>query len=208
MFVKGMLWLAQVVAAAILVSFLSIWTAGYIITSYVDSLLKQYEIPLEVEPFAVSGVWGKLWGADKPSSELAVNLPELSPEPPAADEEAKIAGADETEERAETADNNTLPYDNEPAEEAMAPLDDTELNTEVALSPEEMIEVKDTISEEDKQVVFELIMPKLPPEAWQVFSTYTEDGLTEQELIEIQQMMAQHLTDEEYEEMMLILKKY
>src|SRR5690606_33533706 len=107
----------------------------------------QYEIPLQIEPFAVSGVWGKLWGADQLSDELVVTLPENSPEPPEADEEA------------------------------MAPLDDTELDTEVALSPEEITDVKDTISEEDKQVVFETLMTKLPPEVWQVFSTYTEDGL-------------------------------
>lgn len=209
MIVKGMLWLVQVVAAAILVSFLSIWTAGYIITSYADSILKQYEIPLQIEPLAVSGVWGKLWGADQPqlSDELAVTLPESSLEVATEVEEIEevATGGEELEDV--EAGNNT-PYNNEPVEEAMAPLDNSELTTEVALSPEEIIDVKDTISEEDKQVVFETLMTKLPPESWQVFSTYSEDGLTEQELIEIQQLMAQYLTDEEYENILSILKKY
>jgi len=191
MLLKGMLWFVQVIAAAILVSFLSIWTAGYIITSYVDAILKQYEIPLKIEPFAVSGVWGKLWGADQPSRELAITLPD--------------SGSQLTEEEVE---GNTIQEEEVEAEEAMAPLVEEEVSTELALSAEDIIDARDTITEEDKEVLFQLLMTKLPPEAWQMFSTYAEDGLTEQELIEIQQLMAQYLTNEEYEELMIILKKY
>lgn len=57
-------WLAKIVAAGLIVSFLSIWTTGYIVTSYVETILKQFNLPLEVPPMAMSGVWGKLWGAD------------------------------------------------------------------------------------------------------------------------------------------------
>jgi len=57
-------WAAQLVVAALLVSFLSIWTTGYIVTSYVQSALKEYGVTLDQQPFAMSGIWGKLWGAD------------------------------------------------------------------------------------------------------------------------------------------------
>lgn len=59
-------WLAKAVAAALIVSFLSIWTTGYIVNSYVETVLKQFNIPLQTQPFALSGMWGKLWGADAP----------------------------------------------------------------------------------------------------------------------------------------------
>ncbi|AJY74864.1 hypothetical protein [Paenibacillus beijingensis] len=61
---KMAVWLAKTVAAALIVSFLSIWTTGYIVNSYVETVLKQFNIPLQTQPFALSGVWGKLWGAD------------------------------------------------------------------------------------------------------------------------------------------------
>ncbi|QHT58634.1 hypothetical protein GXP70_00640 [Paenibacillus lycopersici] len=54
----------KLVAAALLVSFLSIWTTGYVVNSYVETLLKQFHIPLEEQPFALSGLWGEMWGAD------------------------------------------------------------------------------------------------------------------------------------------------
>ncbi|WP_217596521.1 hypothetical protein [Cohnella sp. GbtcB17] len=57
-------WAGQLIGAALLVSFLSIWTTGYIVTSYVQTALKDYGITLDEQPFAMSGVWGKLWGAD------------------------------------------------------------------------------------------------------------------------------------------------
>lgn len=57
-------WAGQLIGAALLVSFLSIWTTGYIVTSYVQTALADYGIELDEQPFAMSGVWGKLWGAD------------------------------------------------------------------------------------------------------------------------------------------------
>lgn len=61
---KAAIWLGKMAAAALLVSFLSIWTTGYIVTSYVEALLKQFHIPLQVQPLTMGGVWGQLWGAE------------------------------------------------------------------------------------------------------------------------------------------------
>lgn len=60
---KWLTWAARIAATALLLSFLSIWTTGYIVNSYMETLLKQLNLPLETQPFALSGVWGKLWGA-------------------------------------------------------------------------------------------------------------------------------------------------
>ncbi|MFC3801601.1 hypothetical protein [Cohnella sp. GCM10012308] len=61
---KWIRWAGQLIGATLLVSFLSIWTTGYIVTSYVQTALADYGIALDEQPFAMSGVWGKLWGAD------------------------------------------------------------------------------------------------------------------------------------------------
>ncbi|BBH23413.1 hypothetical protein Back11_47580 [Paenibacillus baekrokdamisoli] len=57
-------WLVKTVAAGLIISFLSIWTTGYIVNSYVETLLGQFNIPLDKKPFALDGVWGSMWGAN------------------------------------------------------------------------------------------------------------------------------------------------
>lgn len=49
-------------------------------------------------------------------------------------------------------------------------------------------------------------MNKLPPEEMQKISAAMEGGLTEQELQDIQQVLAKYLTKEEYNKLMDLLK--
>jgi hypothetical protein len=51
-------------------------------------------------------------------------------------------------------------------------------------------------------------MKKLPQDAWQRISVLLENGLTNEEMTEVQQLFAQHLDRSEYDSMMKILKKY
>ncbi|WP_270166984.1 hypothetical protein [Paenibacillus sp. SYP-B4298] len=78
----------------------------------------------------------------------------------------------------------------------------------LVLSADELVQTKGQISAEDKQKMFAIIAERLPQQAWQTISLYMEDGLTESELQDIQQIVAQHLNDEEYQSLMEILKKY
>ncbi len=66
---RWLAWAARIAATALLLSFLSIWTTGYIVNSYMETLLKQLNLPLQTQPFALSGVWGKLWGASPVTGE-------------------------------------------------------------------------------------------------------------------------------------------
>lgn len=68
---RWLTWAARIAATALLLSFLSIWTTGYIVNSYMETLLKQLNLPLQTQPFALSGLWGKLWGADPAPGEQA-----------------------------------------------------------------------------------------------------------------------------------------
>lgn len=228
------LWIARIIATVLIACILSIWTTGYVVTSYVQSLVKQFELPLEVEPVAFADVWGMLWGKQRTVQDEVVEKEvadasaeaqggkESEEEPlDSLDQEAGTqAGNDEdaaepgsgegvNEEVNEEGDtsSNAAEFDDslEPAQEALAPIEGGSTPT---ITPEEIDASKESIAMEDKERMFELMMNKLPPESWQMFSTYLEDGLTEQELLDIQQMMAQHLSREEYDELMAILEKY
>lgn len=195
MVLKVLSWAGKTVATVLIVCVLSIWTTGYIITSYVELILKQYSIPIDVPPIAMSGIWGTLWGSDSKATtetEEVTELPNTTEEPVT----QQNTGVE--------VDDEIMPEDD--AQEVMAPieLDDQE----VAMTEEEFGQVKSTISEADNARMLELLMTKLPPDSWQTFSTYIEDGLTDQELLSIQQMMAQHLNEDEYKEIMSILERY
>jgi hypothetical protein len=64
---KWVSWVIRMGATALLLSFLCIWTTGYIVNSYMESAVKQLGLPFDIQPIALSGVWGTLWGADKPA---------------------------------------------------------------------------------------------------------------------------------------------
>jgi len=249
---RGLTWLAKLVAAGLILSFLSIWTTGYIVTSYVDALLKQFELPIEAPPLSMSGVWGKLWGADPPlvsetggagqeksgdSSEAggAENKPDATEVFGEIDESGGQSGSEGTSGESDTETGPDGNGSNGGGDDAGTGSAGNGLNggdgtgtdmsggeagtrdpsgtevpdgTETALTTEELLETKEAMSEEDKSRLFAMLMSELPQESWQTISEYVEDGLTEQELLQVQQLMAQHLDKEQYEQMMEILKKY
>ncbi|MDQ0061562.1 hypothetical protein [Paenibacillus harenae] len=214
-------WLGKLVAAGLILSFLSIWTTGYIVTSYVDTLLKQYNLPLEVPPMAMSGVWGKLWGSDPPIATDAAEGGSGQDKPDTLPDTTASSGNGEQDEPPASEDAFGE-IENPPltdigigggTEAGGTPSQpDTESGeidgTETAVTTDDLTEVKEQMTDADKDTLFGLLMSKVPQESMQLISGYVEDGLTEQELTSVQQIMAQHLDKAEYEQMMNILKKY
>lgn len=176
---------------------------------------------------AMSGVWGKLWGSDPL---LAANVADREKQETAGKD--NTSGAEEEPEAEEAfggleeapitdigagggsqAAGSDKPDVGGGVQEGTAGVDEGEGSTgidgtETAVTTDEIEATKQGMSEEDKAVLFEMLMTKLPQESWQQISAYMEEGLTEQELTSVQQIMAQHLDTSEYEKMMGILKKY
>ncbi|MWC29117.1 hypothetical protein [Paenibacillus sp. MMS18-CY102] len=271
-------WVGRAIAVGLIASFLSIWTTGYIVNSYVESLLKQYKLPLEVEPFALSGVWGKLWGADTPSGDgkaladsdnggqsatgtdgdasAGANTPSDAgeggseigdgsdggsnngtgtgeAETGAAESGGQGTGATGTNSGDGPTDANGSNKtgasgadgkdgtDKDPVavdafgDEEEGPITGMGGGTgpkveagATAMTAEEINAAKQQLTDADKNQLFTMLATKLPQNAWQTISAYAEDGLTEEELTNIQQIVAQHLSEEEYKTFMSILKKY
>lgn len=80
-----------------------------------------------------------------------------------------------------------------------------EPDDQVVVTPEDITDQKDSISTEDKTAVFELLMNKIPADEMQQISSTMEDGLTETELQNMEQVIAKYLTEEEYNELMAVL---
>ncbi|CAM4301407.1 hypothetical protein [Paenibacillus tarimensis] len=267
-------WLGKAVASALIVSFLAIWTTGYIVNSYVEALIKDYNLPMKTQPFALSGVWGKLWGADEAEdgrmtaeagqedgSSRDANPSKSSGDGSGYSEHGSSAGRDaEGDARDGGQENQTDTSGGD--DPAANPFQDEGMNSEAStdgtdgqadpdsgqtdqltdagsgdnsgldgdeakaetgsgtgsqaqsaqgeavITPEELARAKDQMSEEDRNKLFAMLVSKLPQSEWQTISTYVESGLTDEEMTNIQQIVAKHLDREEYEELMDILKKY
>lgn len=212
---KIAIWIARIVSTVMIASLLSVWMTGYVVTSYVQSLLKQYEIPMEVRPIALSDVWGMVWGKENTSNEVAdatrvgsdsdnEQQPQSTDDAGMHDDEATDGASDGENIEHNDGEQADDQWDQD-AQEVLAPIEN---GGQPTITPEDIGASKDMLSEEDKERMFELLMTNLPTDSMQMFFTYIEDGLTDQELLDVQQVMAQHLSKDEYEELMDILKKY
>lgn len=77
---------------------------------------------------------------------------------------------------------------------------------QVVVTPDEMEAKKDGLSDKEKEEVFTLLMSKLPQEEMQKMTAAMEDGLTEAEMIEIEQILSKYLDKAEYAKIIKILQ--
>jgi len=242
-------WLWKAAASALLASFLAIWTTGYIVNSYVEALLEEYEIPLEKRPFALSGLWGRLWGVSAGEAEQGSGLAadrepiggfegvpgrsggeDGSREPAGKerndgggqDDGLKTEGAGPSGGDAARGEGGTGP--DAAAESGAAEGSDATEETGFGAGPEarggagvsggtvvsteELLEAKSRLTEDERNRLFAILVGKVPQEEWQRISQFTEGGLTAEELLQVQQIVASYLDREEYDELMGILNKF
>lgn len=77
----------------------------------------------------------------------------------------------------------------------------------VVISPDDLLAKKDELPDQQKEEIFNILMSKLPEEEMQKMTAAMEGGLTESEMIEIQQILSKHLDKEQYAKVMDLLKK-
>ncbi|MBW5448759.1 hypothetical protein GE107_22210 [Cohnella sp. CFH 77786] len=221
-------WAARTLSTALLLSFLSIWTTGYIVNSYMESLLKQLDLPLQTQPFALSGVWGKLWGANPPAKPEENNAAPPSPSSeststePAHDNgnaalpEGSEDGSPNPDSRSDsqtdtdTASRNGA-HTSPPAPESDAP-DSQASGSPSPSDGDGSVPVFQNgganilgMTEEQRQLL-RTVMAKLSAEQLERLSGYLEDGLTEEELTIIGDAIKPSLTETEYGQIMELLR--
>lgn len=76
----------------------------------------------------------------------------------------------------------------------------------VVITPDDLLAKKDELPDQQKEEVFNLLMSKLPEDDMRKMTEAMEDGLTEFEMIEIQQILSKHLDKEQYAKVMEMLK--
>jgi hypothetical protein len=208
---KWVSWVIRMGATALLLSFLCIWTTGYIVNSYMETVIKKLDLPIDTQPFALSGVWGKLWGADKyPQTEDA------------SASKTPTDQASKTESTAEpTIDKHESVTDQEGSPSVMSPAGGVESvnpGSEANPSPSPDSGDKDSIpvfngqggagqlTDSERQALYATVVSKLSQDQLKQLSDSLKGGLTTEELGQLDNMLKVSLTTEEYAQMMEMLQ--
>ncbi|OPA79042.1 hypothetical protein BVG16_08030 [Paenibacillus selenitireducens] len=217
--VKVFAWFAKIVGLVVVVSTVTVITTGLIVNSYIDSVLKKFNIQLEGTPFALSQLWG---GASttppkkaddagssstpKPQGDAVPAMGGVTAPPAAAGGDDAAAGKTGTA-PAEGGAAGATGADSSAADQAL-PNTATPPEEGVVISRDEIAQRKDQLSSADKDKLFLSLMAKIPAEEMQKISTAVEDGLTETELQEVEQIIAKYVSSEEYDKLIEMLKQY
>lgn len=218
MYYKWISWALRLVATAVLLSFLCIWTTGYIVNSYMESIIKQLELPLETKPFALSGIWGTLWGADSPVKEAgeearATNTKATKSDndldtgiddpdeldDPAAEPPATSAASPASNGQAgpsHSADVGAIEQDGQPSNGEDRPEDAVPAISGNAGSEDAQM------TDAERQALYANVVSKLDAAQLQLLSEALEGGLSAEKLAQLKEMLKTALTEDEYAQMM------
>ncbi|MEK5478796.1 hypothetical protein NYE70_17950 [Paenibacillus sp. FSL R5-0407] len=261
-------WLAKLVITVVTVSMLTVMTTGYVVNTYIQSLLGSYNLPIAGKAPTLGGMMKGMFGFggdDKDKKEAEGGGTDVTSGIGDTDGTSATGGTggsrgmDDSEGgsgRAGTgangANNGTSGFEagkgsegtdgstgvagipdggqkdadaqtggsggEEAPEDALSVMGGISSNSgssgsqealgqdqQVVVTPDEMVAKKDELSDKDKEEVFAILMSKLPQAEMQKMTEAMEEGLTESEMIEIEQILSKYLDKTEYSKMMKIL---
>ncbi|MGG3280405.1 hypothetical protein ABEQ74_08415 [Paenibacillus solani] len=220
-----MKWLLKVSLTTLLVSTLTIVTTGFVVNAYIQSVLSSFNIQLETESMGVGGMMKAMLGIGSGSKQDSVNAAKESGQTENKGSTAKdsISGAGKDANAGQTEDDEPSTKPSETTVES--PENETpdnslpvmSMNTtesgnssledqEIVMTPGDIVDRKGSLSTEDKEEIFTILMNKLPQSEMQKISEAMEDGLTAAELEEIEQGISKYLNPEEFDKLISMLK--
>jgi hypothetical protein len=195
---KWVSWAARILVTAVLLSFLSIWTTGYIVNSYMETLLKQMDLPLQTQPFALSGIWGKMWGASpapKPKSDTQAKTNEASNATTSGSKETTVQPSPSSSVASPDpgmAGEQASPGSPTPSEDKAVPVFGTGAGTSQMT--------------EQQRTALDAVMSKLNADQLAQLSALLKNGLTKEELTQLGVLIKPSLSETEYNQMMDLLQ--
>ncbi|MEK5025103.1 hypothetical protein [Paenibacillus sp. FSL M7-1046] len=190
----------------VLASALSVLTTAFVVNTYIQSVLASFDIKLEGPSPGIGGFIKSLTGMG--ATDNAKNVAEDVKDAPDAKKDSKSETVDTPEQKKEKSVEEKVPEDalavmgEASGEEEQS---DSALDQQLVMTPEAMGELKDSLPMDEKSNIFNILMTKLPQEEMQKISTAMEDGLTENEVKELQQVIAKYVNPDEYDTLMKML---
>lgn len=192
----------------VLASGLSVLTTAYVVNTYIQSVLASFDIKLDSPAPGIGGFVKSLTGMGTKDNSTGIADDSKNAEP------AVTKGTEDNTGSSTPAKDSNKAVEEKVPEDALAVMgeatDDDEQSTsgldqQLVMTPDDMGELKDSLPADDKANIFNILMTKLPQEEMQKISTAMEDGLTESEVKEIQEVIAKYVNQDEYEMLMKML---
>lgn len=193
-------WCGKMVITVILVSTLTMLTTGLIVQSYVNSLLASFNIAWEGQPSGLTSFFQGALGMNSSNKAESTNQ-----QKEAADDNAAANQVDHSQGSSGKGNDSAPDLAGSPDQGIENSEDPENPEDPVIMSPDDMAEYKNTIPNKEKTEVFDLLMNKVPTDEMQLIANNMENGITEQELQDMEQVIAKYLTEEEYKQLMAIL---
>ena len=207
---KWLSWIGRLIITVVVVCLLTVMTTGYVVNYYIEHMLSRYHISMTGGGPSVTDIMKGLVGIQS-SSTSPLNEELSSNEKDGEQDENKESNKNKNKSQ----DNMNLP--NLPPATGGANSgngsgngngnDKLNQKENVVVTPDDLIAKKDGIDSKDKEAIFTILMSKLPQEEMQKLTEYMEDGLTETEVLAIEQMLSKYLDKTEYAKVMEVLKK-
>jgi hypothetical protein len=194
---KLIVWLTKLTVGTALIALLSTATTCYVLTRYVDDVLKQYGIQTAGTKNYFIDILTTMTHptAQDKQNKTTASVPEAKPGPspnpspnPATKDDAIAAWSQ----------SNTQSGSQSNAEQQNA----------MAFSAEELAQKKNKLSDTDKTRLFTLLMTKVPQDGMQRISQLMENGITTDEMTEIENILKTYLSEADMKELRTMLSKY
>ena len=193
-----------VLLIVVLASSLSVLTTGIVVNAYIQSVLASFDIKLDSPVNGISGMVKSLTGMNN-KSEDTVKKEDRSEDSDSVSSDPK---SDTTSNSAEDKSmEDALPVMGQVQQDAQASGagGGDALDQELVMTPEAMSALKNNLPSGEKVNIFNILMTKVPQDEMQKISTAMENGLTESEVKEIQEIISKYVDQAEYDDLMKML---
>lgn len=212
-------WLCKMMAIIVMVSTVTIFTTGLVVDAYLKSILASFNIQLEGQPFAwgsaLQGIMGKKDSPVIEDTDSKAQVTQDDKEP--VSESSSIAKDTEPATKTDTTEDNGSSSESgkeEAPDDALSVMGQSiteatgveQQDQQVIVSPDDVARKRDDLPASEKEEIFNILMTKLPQDQLQEITVAMEDGLTEQELKRVEEIISKYLSEEEYAKLMTLLK--
>lgn len=213
---KWLSWLGRLIITIVVVCLLTVVTTGYVVNYYIERMLSRYHISMTDGGPSVTDIMKGLVGIQTSTTSPSNEGYSSNGKDQEQDKELN-KNKNNDQNKNQDQDNTNLPNlppatgganaGNGDASGNGNGSDKSNQKENVVVTPDDLIAKKEGIESKDKEAIFTILMSKLPQEEMQKLTEYMEDGLTETEVLAIEQMLSKYLDKTEYAKVMEVLKK-
>lgn len=194
----------KLVMIAIVVSIISMMTTFAMVNIYADKLLQQFDLGFQDANVSLNELMSEITGQPSTESQPKITITDTDDNKETV-EEAETESVEVWSQQIETGAAEAVEVWNQQAE---SQLEQEQQMEQLLISMEDFNRLKDQLSDEDKMKVFSLAISNIPPQQIHAFSHILENGITEQELQDLDEMLRQYLDTDDYLMLMSIISKY